>query len=48
MSLAELARRHNARPVHDPNELAADIWASDAELDDFLSDLRASRNTSPA
>jgi hypothetical protein len=34
--------------VADPGELAADIWESDAELQAFLTDLRANRNASLA
>jgi hypothetical protein len=46
-TLDELAQRCHARPVADANELAADIWASDDELDEFLADLRASRSRLP-
>lgn len=48
MTTDELARLYNAEVVQDPEELAADIWESDEELQAFLSDLRASRNASPA
>ena len=46
LTLDELAQRRHAKPVADANELAADIWESDEELDAFLADLRASRDTS--
>ena len=46
VTLDELARRCHAKPVADANELAADIWESDEELDAFLTDLRASRDAS--
>jgi hypothetical protein len=46
LTLDELARRCHAKPVADVNELAADIWDSDEELDAFLADLRASRDAS--
>jgi hypothetical protein len=46
LTLDELARRCLAKPVADVDELAADIWESDEELDAFLADLRASRAAS--
>jgi hypothetical protein len=46
LTLEELAQRCHAVPVSDADELAADIWESDEELDAFLVDLRASRTTS--
>lgn len=42
----ELARLQHAQEVHGAEELAADIWESDEELDAFLADLRACRNAS--
>ena len=48
VTIEDLARDQHAEPVADPGELAADIWESDAELEDFLADLRASRNASLA
>ena len=48
VSIEGLARDQHAEPVADPGELAADIWESDAELEAFLADLRASRNASLA
>ena len=47
-TIEDLARAQHAEPVEDPGELAADIWESDAELEAFLADLRASRNASLA
>ena len=46
LAIDDLARLENAAPVHDADELAAEIWDSDEELDDFLVDLRASRRSS--
>jgi hypothetical protein len=48
VTIEDLARAQHAGPVADPGELAADIWESDAELEEFLADLRASRNASLA
>jgi hypothetical protein len=48
VTIEDLARDQNAEPVADPAELAADIWESDAELEAFLADLRAARNSSLA
>jgi hypothetical protein len=47
-TIEDLARAQHAEPVADPEELAADIWESDAELEAFLADLRAARNASLA
>jgi len=47
-TIEDVARAQHAEPVADPGELAADIWESDAELEAFLADLRASRNASLA
>ena len=47
-SIEELARSQHASPIVDAEELAADIWESDEELDAFLADLRSSRDTSIA
>lgn len=44
--LEELAREQHARPVLDIEELRADVWSSDEELDEFLVDWRASRDAS--
>lgn len=46
LSLDELARRYDLKPLHDSEELAVDIWESDEELDAFLADVRASRDAS--
>jgi hypothetical protein len=42
-TIEDLARAQHAEPVAYPAELAADVWESDAELEAFLADLRASR-----
>jgi hypothetical protein len=47
-AIEDLARAQHAEPVAAPGELAADIWESDAGLQAFLADLRASRNASLA
>jgi hypothetical protein len=47
-TIEDLARAQDAQVVTDVDELAADIWESDAELDAFLADLRASRDSSLA
>ncbi len=47
-TIEDLARAQHAQPVADPEELAEDIWESDAELEAFLADLRAARNASLA
>lgn len=47
-TIDDLARAQHAQPVDDPQELAADIWDSDEELAEFLTDLRAARNSSLA
>lgn len=44
--LEELARDQNARPVANIEELRADLWSSDLELEEFLADWRASRDSS--
>ncbi len=46
LAIDDLARLENAAPVHDADELAAEIWDSEEELDDFLVDLQASRRAS--
>jgi len=46
---AELARRQGVRPVDSLDDLARpDLFESDDELDDFLSDLYASRRAGTA
>jgi hypothetical protein len=47
-TIEDLARAQHAEPVAHPEELAADIWESEEELEAFLADLRASRNASLA
>jgi hypothetical protein len=46
LMIDELAQLHNAVKVHGLGELAADIWESDEELDEFLTDLHSSRHSS--
>jgi hypothetical protein len=46
LRLEDLAVEQQARVVNDLKDLRADIWASDAELDAFLADLRGSRDAS--
>jgi uncharacterized protein (DUF2384 family) len=46
LTIDELARLQHTVEVHGLGELAADIWESDEELDEFLADLHASRHSS--
>jgi hypothetical protein len=46
LRLEDLAEQQQAQVVDDLEELRADIWASDEELDAFLADLRTSRDAS--
>lgn len=46
LAIDELARLQHAEPVRDAQELTADIWESDEELEAFLADLRSSRDAS--
>ncbi|MGH9106639.1 MAG: hypothetical protein ACRDZX_12545 [Acidimicrobiales bacterium] len=46
LTIDELARLYDAQAVHDPKELLADVWESDEELEEFLADLRVSRESS--
>lgn len=39
----ELARRQGVRPAASLDDLRADLWDSDQELDAFLADVRESR-----
>ncbi|MHB1536650.1 MAG: hypothetical protein ACYC1D_18985 [Acidimicrobiales bacterium] len=48
LTIHELARLYRAEEINDPKELAADIWESDEEMDEFLADLRSSRDASLA
>ncbi|MBB5789307.1 hypothetical protein [Jiangella mangrovi] len=43
-SLAEQIRRKGLTPITSVDELRADVWDSDHELDAFLSFFRLSRN----
>ena len=44
LSIEELARRQGVRPIRSVDELAEpEAFESDAELDEFLADLYASR-----
>jgi len=45
-AIDELAGLQHAVEVHGLGELAADIWESDEELDEFLADLHSSRHSS--
>ena len=42
--IVRLADEQGVRPLVDPAEFKADIWESDAELKEFLADVRRSRN----
>ena len=42
-SVEELARQQGVRPVVSLEEMRADLWESDEELEEFLADVRASR-----
>jgi hypothetical protein len=44
MTIDDLARAQHAEAIRDPEELSTDIWESDEELDEFLADLRSSRD----
>lgn len=44
--LERLAREQQARPVRDIEELRADVWVTDREVEEFLADWRASRDAS--
>lgn len=46
--VARLAAEQGVRPLEDPHDLSADIWESDDELEDFLREVRRSRNASLA
>jgi len=46
LAIDELAQLQHAVEVHGLGELAADIWESDEELDEFLADLHSSRHSS--
>ena len=42
--LDEEARRKGVRPIASIDELRADVWESDEELDEFLADLDTFRH----
>jgi hypothetical protein len=46
LRLEDLAEQQQAQVVDDLEELRADVWASDEELDAFLADLRVCRDAS--
>jgi hypothetical protein len=46
--ITRLADEQGVRPLVDPAEFKADIWESDAELEEFLADVRRSRNANLA
>lgn len=43
--LAAISRAVGVKPLASLEELALDVWESDEELDAFLADLRASRES---
>lgn len=43
VSVAELARQQGVGPVTSVESMRADLWDSDEELEEFLADVRASR-----
>lgn len=45
VSMDALARAQGVGPVRSLDELALDVWDSDAELDPFLADVRHSRQS---
>jgi hypothetical protein len=47
VSVEELARQQGVRPVDSLDDMQADLWDSDEELDEFLADVRASRQADP-
>ena len=48
LTLAELAALQQVQPVASAGELAAELWESDEELDEFLRELRSSRDANIA
>jgi hypothetical protein len=44
-SIADQIRRKGIRPIRSADELRADVFRSDAELQEFLDDLYASRRS---
>jgi hypothetical protein len=43
VSIEELARQQGVQPVESVDDMRVDLWDSDEELEQFLDDLRASR-----
>ena len=43
VSVEELARQQGVRPVRSFADMRAGLWDSDEELEEFLADVRASR-----
>lgn len=43
VSVEELARLQGVKPVESLDDMRADVWDTDNELDEFLADVRASR-----
>ena len=46
--LEEQARRKHVQPIESVDELRADVFESDEELDEFLADLQAFRHANLA
>jgi hypothetical protein len=46
--IVRLAEEQGVRPLVDPDQLKADIWESEEELEEFLADVRRSRNANLA
>jgi hypothetical protein len=44
LTLDTLARQQGVEPIASADELRADIWESDEELDAFLAEVRRSRD----
>lgn len=42
-SVEELAREQGVRPVQSLDDMRADLWDTDEELDEFLGEVRAAR-----
>ena len=43
LSVDELARQQGVRPVRSLDDMRADLWDTDEDLDRFLAEVRASR-----
>lgn len=48
VSAEELARQQGVRPIKSADDLRADLFESDDELDEFLADVHASRQANLA